>query len=66
MHIKIIKIYQFALFKEKQKIDYGILEMKKNILQNFKEKPSLNLNVSMGIYFINKKILKILKINFLV
>ena len=34
-----------------------ILEMKKNILQNFKM-TSLNLNVSMGIYFINKKNIK--------
>ena len=38
--------------------------MKKNILQTFKEKPSLNLNVSMGIYFINKKILKNIKNKF--
>lgn len=64
LHIKNNKNLSVCTFQRKQKIDYGILEMKKNILQNFKEKPSLNLNVSMGIYFINKKILKNIKNKF--
>ena len=47
------------------KIDYGVLETNKNNqLINFKEKPSLDFEVSMGVYMINKKILELVPKNF--
>ena len=42
-----------------QSIDYGLLETNKdNSLINFLEKPKRNFNVSMGIYMLNKDVLK--------
>ena len=55
LHIKNNKNLSVCTFQRKQKIDYGILEMKKIYFKILK-KTLLNLNVSMGIYFINKKI----------
>ena len=46
------------------KVDYGILETdKKNKLTKFKEKPTKKIEVSMGIYMVNKKILKLIPSN---
>jgi NDP-mannose synthase len=39
-------------------IDYGVLEKEKNLLKSFIEKPNKVYEVSMGIYAINKKIIK--------
>tara|TARA_B100001057_G_scaffold500452_1_gene615604 strand:+ start:2108 stop:2821 length:714 start_codon:yes stop_codon:yes gene_type:complete len=40
------------------KIDYGVIETNKDdILTNFKEKPNKKVEVSMGIYMLNKKII---------
>ena len=41
-----------------EKIDYGVLEIDKNsLLNDFKEKPSVTYQISMGIYMMNKNIL---------
>ena len=46
------------------KIDYGVLETdKKNQLIQFKEKPIIDFEVSMGIYMLNRDILKVVPAN---
>ena len=42
----------------KIKSEYGILELKNSILTKFLEKPVNKYYVSLGIYVMNKKILK--------
>lgn len=39
-------------------IDYGILEVEKLKLKDFREKPSINYNINAGLYLINVKLLK--------
>ena len=46
------------------KVDYGVIETnKRNILTKFKEKPSKKIEISMGIYMLNKKILNFIPKN---
>ena len=46
-------------FNRVLKSEYGVLEVdEKNYLSNFKEKPTYDLTVSMGIYVASKEILK--------
>ena len=52
-----------ATFKRNTFIDFGTLETKKNKVIKFVEKPTLNFNVSMGVYCLNKTALKNLKKN---
>ena len=48
----------------KSKIDYGVLETNnENKLSSFKEKPSIDFEVSMGVYMINKRILELVPEN---
>ena len=63
-HLKNKKKISVCTFKREVKIDYGVINFNKNKLENFREKPTLNLNVSMGVYFINKKILQNIKPTF--
>lgn len=51
-------------FKRQTKIDYGVIKSKNNKLLFFDEKPTMNLNVSMGIYYLNKNILQNIKNKF--
>lgn len=58
-HVSKNKLFTVSGYQREQKSDYGILETDANgILCNFKEKPSTFVNVSMGIYMANKKILE--------
>ena len=59
-HIKNKNIFTIATFKKNLKIDFGVLNSKKNILTNFFEKPKKNFEVSMGIYAVNKSIIKLI------
>ena len=52
-----------ATFKRNTFIDFGTLETKKNRIVKFIEKPTLNFNVSMGVYCLNKKSISSLKKN---
>ncbi|MEH2946856.1 sugar phosphate nucleotidyltransferase [Lachnospiraceae bacterium 56-18] len=54
-HIKSEKIFSIASFRRTQKNDYGILDVKDNILIGFREKPEVQFVVSMGIYAVSKK-----------
>ncbi|MCW3078452.1 MAG: Nucleotidyl transferase [Bacteroidetes bacterium] len=51
-------LFTIAGFNRVLQSEYGVLELnEKNQLSAFKEKPTYNLTVSMGIYIANKKIL---------
>lgn len=54
-HIKSEKIFSIASFRRTQRNDYGILDVKDNILIGFREKPEVQFVVSMGIYAVSKK-----------
>lgn len=55
-HINSKKLFTIASYKRIQKIDYGVLKVKDNMLLGFKEKPETEFVVSMGIYAVSKKI----------
>jgi NDP-sugar pyrophosphorylase family protein len=58
-HIKKSNQFTIAAHKRIDKIDYGVLETnKKGDLIGFNEKPSYEFLVSMGIYAVNKRIVK--------
>jgi len=58
-HIENKEIYTISGFKRSQKVDFGVLNLSHdNYLEDFKEKPINSYTVSMGIYMLNKKILK--------
>lgn len=63
-HLKSKKIYTISCFKREEKIDYGVLEINKNnILKKFSEKPIKKYLVSMGIYAMNRSIVKYIEKN---
>ena len=62
-HIKKKSFLTIGITKRKQLIDYGITEINDQKIFNFKEKPTYEFYVSMGIYILNKKILKIIPKN---
>ncbi len=57
-HIKSKEILTIATIKKTVKSEYGVLELRNSNLLNFFEKPTKEFYVSMGIYVMNKKILK--------
>ena len=63
LHKRKKNLITLATFKRNTFIDFGTLETKKNKVIKFVEKPTLNFNVSMGVYCLNKKALKNLKKN---
>ena len=63
-HIKMKNEFTISSFKRKQKVDFGVLDTDSNQnLLSFKEKPINTFEVSMGIYMINKKIIKFIDQN---
>lgn len=57
-------IFTISSYQREQQVDYGVLETnQEKILTNFKEKPKYKLEVSMGIYMVNKKILNFVPAN---
>ena len=58
-HIENKSLITVATYKRTAKIDFGVIEIdkNKNIAVGFKEKPEYELNVSMGVYVFNKKVL---------
>ena len=55
--------FTIASFKRKVKIDFGVLFTNKGLIQKFVEKPVNNFEVSMGIYVLNKSIIKLIPKN---
>jgi len=63
-HISKESIFTISSYVREQKTDYGVLEIDSNDnLSDFKEKPVEQYDVSMGIYFANRKILKYIPYN---
>jgi len=62
-HIKNNNFLTISSFVRKIKSDYGELEVKKNVLKSFKEKPDRYSNVSMGIYGFNVGLVKFIPKN---
>jgi len=58
-HLRNKALLTVATYKRKPKIDFGVFDINetKNIAVGFKEKPEYVLNVSMGVYVFNKKVL---------
>lgn len=63
-HIQNKREVSVAAYKRQQKIDFGILNYNDScVLTGFEEKPSMNIDVSMGIYCLNKLVVEKLKKN---
>jgi len=62
-HVKKKSLMSIGITQRKQLIDYGIIEIDKKKIINIKEKPIYNFYVSMGIYVLNKRILKFIPKN---
>ena len=63
-HIKNKTIFSIASNLREENIDYGVLEVdNESCLKQFKEKPKVNYQVSMGVYMINKEILNFIPDN---
>jgi NDP-sugar pyrophosphorylase family protein len=57
-HVLNHHLFTIASARRRHQIDYGVLKINKSkLLYDFKEKPIIDYDVSMGIYMINKKIL---------
>jgi len=64
IHKKNKNLFTISSYKRKDSIDYGLLKInEKYTLTKFVEKPSKTYQVSMGIYIIEKKIIKYLPNN---
>ena len=64
IHKKNKNLFTISSYKRKDSIDYGLLKInKKNTLIKFVEKPNKIYQVSMGIYIIEKQIIKYLPNN---
>jgi NDP-sugar pyrophosphorylase family protein len=56
-HVTNDALFSISSHLREEKIDYGVLQTKNNILTGFKEKPKNIYEVSMGIYMLSKKVL---------
>jgi NDP-sugar pyrophosphorylase family protein len=58
-HLKNRALITVATYKRDSQIDFGVIDIdeKKNVAIGFQEKPVHELNVSMGVYGFNKKLL---------
>lgn len=63
IHKKKKSIITISSFARTQFIDFGVMHLKDGILKKFEEKPKINLDVSMGIYCINRSLVDHLKKN---
>lgn len=58
-HLENKALITVATYKRIAKIDFGVIDINKNenVAVGFKEKPEYELNVSMGVYVFNRKVL---------
>ncbi len=57
-HLKKNNIFTVSSIKREHRVEYGVLDVdKNNKIRDFKEKPSLAYEISMGIYALNRKTL---------
>ena len=50
--------FSISSYSRVQKVDFGVLDVKNNLLEGFQEKPELNYEVSMGIYGVNRAVVE--------
>ena len=63
-HISRKSIFTISSYTREEKTDFGVLKFdSKNYLNNFKEKPTMKYDVSMGIYCASKEILHYIPYN---
>jgi NDP-sugar pyrophosphorylase family protein len=63
-HVKNEDLFTISAFKREHRVDYGVLETNtQNVLTAFKEKPTESFLVSMGIYMLNKSVIKSIPAN---
>ena len=63
-HIDGSAIYSISAVERKHIVDYGVLESsKEGALSSFKEKPEIKYTVSMGIYMMDRSVLKLVPKN---
>lgn len=57
-HVRSKSIFTISTISRDHLIDYGVIKFNKNKVTSFIEKPKKNFNVSMGVYAINKRVIK--------
>ena len=64
-HLGSKALMTIATYKRTSKMDFGVIDINKSngIVKGFKEKPEYELDVSMGVYILNKKVLEIIPRN---
>ena len=56
-HTKNNPVFTISSFKRQELVDYGVIESDKGRLTNLREKPTVDYEVSMGIYMLSNRIL---------
>lgn len=60
-HVRARNIFTISSYSRKQLIDYGVLEVgPDHKLSGFREKPTLDVEVSMGVYMANRAVLELI------
>ena len=64
-HLENKALMTIATYKRVSKIDFGVIDIDKNnnVVKGFKEKPEYELDVSMGVYILNRKVLENIPLN---
>ena len=57
-HVHNKNLFTISAFRRFEKIDYGVLQIKNRVLDNFYEKPNKEYTVSMGIYAMSRSLVK--------
>ena len=64
-HLENEALMTIATYKRVSKIDFGVIDIdvSNDSIKGFKEKPEYKLDVSMGVYILNKKVLDYIPLN---
>ena len=64
-HLENKALMTIATYKRVSKIDFGVIDIDEsnNVVKGFKEKPEYKLDVSMGVYIMNRKVLENIPLN---
>jgi NDP-sugar pyrophosphorylase family protein len=57
-HVQNERLFTIAAARRRHTIDYGVLQVEANRLTGFSEKPTVDYLVSMGVYVLNRTVLK--------
>ena len=63
-HEKEGNIFTISSYQREHTVDYGVLEPDEHgFLRAFNEKPKVKYDVSMGIYMLNRRVIKVIPVN---